>query len=120
MTAVSRNDLTPYDNGQGYTCWDAEWSGFTVSYERVSQDVDATEQFSALPGGGCQCPHWGYVISGSSTYIFEDREETFTAGQFFFLRPGHRPTHKAGTEWVCFSPTEAHLGTQRMTRGTAL
>ena len=33
-----------------------------------------------LPDDQCQCPHWGYVISGTMTFRFVDREEVFEAG----------------------------------------
>jgi hypothetical protein len=118
MPKLAIEDLKAYAVG-GYRSWETDWEGWTVSVERVHEDIDATEQFSALPGGGCQCPHWGYVISGVSHYKFTDRTETYRAGDFFFLQPGHSPRHEAGTEWVCFSPTAEHGETQRQTRTDA-
>lgn len=115
MPKVALDDLQAYEI-DGYRCWETDWEGWTVSVERVHADIDVTAQFSALPGGGCQCPHWGYVTSGVSHYVFADRTETYRAGEFFFLPPGHAPRHEAGAEWVCFSPTAEHEQTQQLTR----
>ena len=103
----------------GYQVWDVDHEGWTVSHEVAITDRDGTTRFAKLPGGGCQCPHWGYVIHGESTYVYQDHEATYRTGEFFYLAPGHRPKHKKGTEWVTFSPTEPHRAAQRLTRGTA-
>jgi hypothetical protein len=117
MPSIARSAQDPYVFGDGaYRSWDADWSGFTVSVEKVDHDVDGRELFADVPGGGCQCPHWGYVLTGTSTYYFADRVEEYVAGDFFHLQPGHRPAHVAGTEWVCFSPTDLHNATQAVTR----
>jgi hypothetical protein len=60
--------------------------------------------FSGLPDDRCQSPHRGYVISGSLTFRYADREETFEAGDAYYAPPGHVPVIAAGTEVVEFSP----------------
>jgi len=112
---VNRDDASLFTR-DGYSVLDAEWEGFTVSYEAVATESDATAVFAKLPEGACMCPHWGYMLSGKATYIFSDREETYVAGDFFYLPPGHVPTQEAGTEWVTFSPTGPHQATQSVTR----
>ena len=63
--------------------------------------------YKGLPDDRCQCPHWGYVISGAVTFRYADREEVFEAGDAFYMPPGHVPVkHEPGTEFVQFSPTE--------------
>ena len=37
---------------------------------------------------------------------FPDREETYEAGDAYYVPPGHTPVHYAGAEIVEFSPTE--------------
>jgi hypothetical protein len=54
----------------------------------------------------CQCPHWGYVISGRMTFRYADGEEVFEAGDAFYTPPGHTPLVEAGTEIVQFSPAD--------------
>ena len=44
-----------------------------------------------LPGNSCQCPHWGYLLAGKITVSYADREETYEAGDAFYITPGHVP-----------------------------
>lgn len=36
-------------------------------YFSLSAGVDTTPLFIGLEGNACQCPHWGYVLSGQIT-----------------------------------------------------
>ena len=50
--------------------------------------------------------HWGYVLKGKvSVQIAGRGEETFEAGDAYYVAPGHTPVLHAGTELVEFSPT---------------
>lgn len=118
MPSLSQENasLTVIDS---YRSRETQWHGFTVAHETVEHDIDAVEQFQALPGGGCQCPHWGYQIEGESTYVFADHEETYRGGDFFYLAPGHAPRHKGGARWVTFSPTAQHQVTRSATKASS-
>jgi hypothetical protein len=60
-----------------------------------------------LPDDRCQCPHWGYVVSGKLTFRFADHDEVFEAGDAFYTPPSHIPVkHEPGSEAVFFSPAE--------------
>ena len=84
-----------------------EIEGYSVNFTMFREDIDATPLMKGLPDDRCQCPHWGYVISGRVTFRFEDREESFEAGDAFFTPPGHVPVkHEPGSEVVMFSPAE--------------
>jgi len=84
-----------------------ELEGYTVSFTSFAEDVDATPLLKGAPDDRCQCPHWGYVLSGKVTFTFADHEEVFQAGDAFYTAPGHIPVkHEPGTEFVMFSPTE--------------
>jgi hypothetical protein len=81
--------------------------GYTVNFVQFREDVDATPLMKGLPDDRCQCPHWGYVISGRLHFRFADHEETFEAGDAYYLPPGHVPfSHEPGTEIVQWSPAE--------------
>jgi hypothetical protein len=84
-----------------------ELDDYTVSFERFHTDVDPAPLFRGLPDDRCQCPHWGVVISGRLDVRYADREETLTAGDAYYVAPGHLPLLYAGTEVVEFSPTDA-------------
>jgi hypothetical protein len=82
--------------------------GYTVNFVTFREDIDHTPLLKGLPDDRCQCPHWGYVLSGRLTFRFADREEVYEAGDAFYAPPGHVPVHnEPGSEYVQFSPAEA-------------
>jgi hypothetical protein len=82
-----------------------ELEGYRLSFTSFKEDIDATPLMKGLPDDRCQCPHWGYVISGSVTFRFGDRDEVYEAGDAFYTPPGHIPVrHQPGSEVVMFSP----------------
>jgi hypothetical protein len=82
-----------------------EVDGYRIGFTTFKEDIDATPLLKGLPDDRCQCPHWGYVISGRLTFRFGDREEVYEAGDAFYTPPGHVPVkHQPGTEIVMFSP----------------
>jgi len=80
--------------------------GYTVNFVTIREASDLAPMLKGLPDDRCQCPHWGYVFSGSLTFTFADREEAYHAGDAFFAPPGHTPRAEAGTEFLQFSPSE--------------
>ena len=80
--------------------------GYSVCFESHTADADLAELFRGLPDDRCQLPRWGYVLEGMVTFRFSDREETFVAGDAYYVPPGHTPVHYAGAEIVEFSPTD--------------
>jgi hypothetical protein len=83
-----------------------EFDGYTVNFVSFHQDIDATPLLKGLPDDRCQCPHWGYVLSGRMTFEYPDGDEVYEAGDAFYSPPGHAPVkHDPGTEIVMFSPT---------------
>ncbi len=84
----------------------AELADYTVGFETYPEDVDPAEYFVGLPDDRCQCPHWGVVQTGQITFRFADHDETYGAGDAYYVPPGHLPLMTAGTSLVEFSPTE--------------
>jgi hypothetical protein len=81
--------------------------GYTVNFVTFREDIDHTPLLRGLPDDRCQCPHWGYVLSGRLTFRVGDREEVYEAGDAFYVPPGHVPVqNEPGSEWVQFSPAE--------------
>jgi hypothetical protein len=85
----------------------AELGGYTVAFETFPCDVDPAPLFAGLPGDRCQCPHWGVVQSGQVTFLWADHDETYGAGDAYYVAPGHLPLVTSGTTVVEFSPTDA-------------
>jgi mannose-6-phosphate isomerase-like protein (cupin superfamily) len=90
-----------------------EMNGYTVEFVSFAADADLDGPLQALPGGQCQCPHWGYIIAGRARFTFGDQEEVYETGDAFYTPPGHRPYVDAGTELVQYSPTEELAKTER-------
>jgi Cupin domain len=86
--------------------WSEDVDGYTVNFVTFKQDIDSTPLLRGLPGDTCHCPHWGYVLAGTVTFGFGDREEVFEAGDAFYVPPGHTQRVSAGTEYLQFSPRE--------------
>lgn len=101
---AGRDDLPVASEMDGFESRQAEWGGFTAAFEKIAGGLDATELFSSLPGGMCQSAHWGYVVKGRLRVKYADGEETITAGQAYYLPPGHIPVAEEDLEIVEFSP----------------
>lgn len=91
--------------------------GYSVCFESHTADADLTGLFGGLPDDRCQLPRWGYVIAGQVSFRLPDREETYTAGDAYYIPPGHVPIHHEGAEIVEFSPTEVLHETVQVVMG---
>ena len=80
--------------------------GYSVCFESHTADADLAGLFRGLPDDRCQLPRWGYVLKGEVAFRFADREETYDAGDAYYVPPGHTPIHFAGAEIDEFSPTD--------------
>jgi glyoxylate utilization-related uncharacterized protein len=107
MPKVSKDSATQGGEFGPVTDRAEDLDGYTVNFVSFHEDIDATPLLKGLPDDRCQCPHWGYVISGRVKVRFADREEVFEAGDAFYMPPGHAPVqHEPGTEIVQFSPAD--------------
>jgi cupin domain len=80
--------------------------GYSVCFESHTADAVLADLFRGLPDDRCQLPRWGYVLKGKVAFRFADREETYEAGDAYYVPPGHTPVHHEGAEIVEFSPTD--------------
>src|SRR5690349_14616980 len=78
--------------------------GMVIALERWTAGLDTTEMFAGLPDGACQESHFGYVLEGSATVRYTDGvSETLTAGDAYYLRPGHNVRIDRDAEFVEFT-----------------
>jgi hypothetical protein len=78
-------------------------------YFSLAAGVDTTALFEGLDGDLCQCPHWGFVLSGQMTTTdATGAAETVTANDLFYWPSGHNVKVDADAEFVMFSPQEQH------------
>ena len=107
MPKVSRDTATEGGEFGPVVDRSDQLADYTVNFTSFREDIDATPLLRGLPGDQCQCPHWGYVITGKVTFRFDDREEVFEAGDAFYAPPGHIPVHtEPGSEYMQFSPAD--------------
>ena len=104
MPSAARNDVPVSIELMGYQGRFSEWGDFTVAFEKIPAG-EFDELFSGLPDDRCQCPHYGVLLTGKMTIKYADREETVTAGQAYYMAPGHLPRFDEDCETVEFSPT---------------
>ena len=89
----------------------AEAGGMTLALERWTAGLDTAEWFADLPGGACQEPHWGYCLKGTVTMRYADGQtEDITAGQAYYIRPGHNAYIVADCEFVEFTLADSSPG----------
>ncbi len=78
-------------------------------YFSLSTGVDTTPLFQGLDSDLCQCPHWGFVLSGQlTTTDGSGKEETVNANDLFYWPPGHNVKVNENAEIVMFSPQQQH------------
>lgn len=83
----------------------------TISCEcfTLAAGVDTTPLFQGLEGDLCQCPHWGFVLSGQLTTTDDQGvQETVHANDLFYWPPGHNVKVGANAEIIMFSPQREH------------
>jgi hypothetical protein len=83
----------------------AEWGDMNIAIESFAAGVDTAAIFKGLPDDRCQCPHWGYVLRGRVRIRYADHEEVVSAGDAYYLSPGHTTHFDEDTEIVEFSPS---------------
>ncbi len=78
-------------------------------YFTLSKGVDTTPLFMGLEGNLCQCPHWGYVLSGQlTTTDANGLEESVCAEELLYWPAGHNIKVNEDAEIIMFSPQQQH------------
>jgi hypothetical protein len=81
-----------------------EWSGFKASFEQAAAGFDTAPYFVGEPDDSCQSEHWGYLIKGELLVRYKDQEETISAGEAYYLAPGHNVLALEDVEMIEFTP----------------
>ena len=115
MPKVSKNSATQGGDFGPVTDRSDELEGYTVNFVEVPRARRRDPTAEGLAEDRCQCPHWGYVLSGRMTFEYPDGGEVYEAGDAFYSPPGHAPVkHDPGTEIVMFSPTHELHETEKV------
>ncbi len=91
---------------EGYEARAAEWGEYSAVFESAAAGTDPSPLFKGLPDDRCQCHHYGYLLKGKMLVRYGDREETITAGQAYYIEPGHVPLVIEDAESIEFTRTE--------------
>jgi hypothetical protein len=83
------------------------YGGMTVGFNELPAGTDLSPLLQGLRNDSCQCPHWGYVMEGIIKMIYDDgTEETLTAGDVFYMPPGHTAIVEKDLKLLDFSPED--------------
>ena len=99
-----RNALPVAADTMGVLIRQINWGMMTISVESFPAGLETAPIFVGLPEDRCQCPHWGYVVSGRFRAVYADRQDVISAGEVFYLEPGHTTIFEEQTETIEFSP----------------
>lgn len=82
----------------------------SAEYFSLSAGVDTTPLFQGLEGNLCQCPHWGFILSGQiTTTDVNGTRETVKTNDLFYWPPGHNLKVEQDTDFILFSPQHEHI-----------
>jgi hypothetical protein len=101
-----------------------ELGGYTIAFETFRENADATPLFKDLPDDRRQSPHWGYVVTGTVTFRYADREEVYESATPITRplatsprsRPGRRSSNSARPTSMA-APWRCSAATSRRCRG---
>ena len=80
--------------------------GYTANFESIPAGMGGPDLFKGLPDDACQSPHWGYLFKGKFKATYTDgSEDVVSAGEAYYLRPGHVYEALEDVESIEFSPT---------------
>ncbi len=107
MIAYDRSDVPVVIEGGGIEVRVREiGGGMSTSFITLPAGADLGPAFEGLVDDACQCPHWGYILSGKLLMRTKGDDEVYGAGQAVYWAPGHVPVALEDTRYVDFSPTE--------------
>ena len=96
---------------------EAVWGDMHVEYDVFNEKFDITPLLKGLPNDRDPCPHWGIVVKGQMTIIYDGKKETAKAGDAYYFPPNHTGIVEAGTEVWEFSPAEKLKKTMEVIMG---
>jgi hypothetical protein len=101
----SRADFPVVSQSGAFYAREVEWGDMNGAFWGFPAGFDSAPLFKGMPKG-CECPHWGYLLKGRMRVRYADHEEVITAGEAYYLAPGHIPVMEEDCEMVEFSPKD--------------
>src|SRR3989304_6189580 len=103
---ASKNELSKAMDTEEMTMYEGVWGEMHVEYDIFKKRIDVTPLLKGLPNNRDPCPHWGIVVKGQITIIYDGKKEVAKAGDAYYFPPGHTGIFEAGTELWEFSPND--------------
>ena len=103
---ASKNELSKAMDTEEMTMYEGVWGEMHVEYDIFKKRFDVTPLLKGLPNDRDPCPHWGIVVKGQITIIYDGKKEVAKAGDAYYFPPGHTGIIEAGTELWEFSPND--------------
>jgi hypothetical protein len=100
----SKQDVPATVDAGGVVIRETEWGDMNVALENFPAGLETAPIFVGLPDDRCQCPHWGYVVRGRVRVKYKGHDEILSAGDVYYMPPGHTTVFEQDTEVVEFSP----------------
>ena len=83
------------------------WGGMAVAINEPPAGADFSPLLKGQIDDLCQVPHWGYLEKGMMEVDYKDRpSELLSAGDVFYLQPGHTARVIEDARIIDFSPEE--------------
>lgn len=81
------------------------YGGMTAAFNELPAGTDISPLLQGLKNNSCHCPHWGYIVEGAILIKYDNgTEELLTAGDVFYLPPGHTGIVEKDLKILDFSP----------------
>ena len=103
---TSRQEIETTIQSEQMAIGETEWGAMHLGWETFLSETDVAPLLKGLPEDRCQCPHFGYMVKGKMYVNYKDVAEEISAGEAYYLAPGHSVIVTSGTEVVEFSPKE--------------
>jgi len=103
---ASKNELPKAMDNEDMTMFEAVWGDMHVEHDVFKKRFDVTPFLKGLPKDLDPCPHWGIVVKGQITIMYNGKKEIAKAGDAYYFPPGHTGIFEAGTELWEFSPND--------------
>jgi hypothetical protein len=102
----SMKELSKVMDTDEMAMYEGVWGEMHVEYDIFKKAMDITPYLKGLPNDRDPCPHWGIVVKGEMTIIYDSKKEIAKAGDAYYFPPGHTGMATAGTEVWEFSPND--------------
>uniref|UniRef100_A0A5Q5BRV5 Cupin domain-containing protein n=2 Tax=unclassified Mycobacterium TaxID=2642494 RepID=A0A5Q5BRV5_MYCSS len=107
MERLIREEIPTVVEAEGVDFRSQEVGEMSIAWVRLAAGTDLRPALVGLDDDLCQCPHWGYMLSGQLRMHTRERQHVYTAGDAFYWAAGHAPEAITDCEYVDFSPTES-------------